>query len=579
MTSTRGRRPASFADRILPSRSSAYRRWLVPTLLRSRLVHLAVVLTALVWLFEFVPKAVTEQPSILALPFAERALSSLSNVENAIYDRVIKPSPSWLGLWNVYQPTGEFHPLAPSAEEVRTEAFKTSQLLRELRERTFFRIFKVDLTQQCPFWAREDLCSSPSGSCGVCECTDDEIPTHWRQRPIEHFVNVNDEVTPWHDERTPLTGDLDDDFKTFDGSFGSAENAFLDRIAGDSSRKASYVDLQLNPPGFTSYKGRNIWQLIYKENCLRSKEDQAAMFSKDDPEYQPSCSDEDVYERMISGLQTVIMVLSSEYNQPYEHTSYWRNPFPLFTSPADVNPETLPRIGTSEEALAAYDRLPNRYRYNLNLFRWRVNLQPKWVDNLYLDFSLLLRTVSRLSGIVGHCGCYTGTDAEDLTTQQHLSDLVEFAQRESASGQPRFANMPIFTRKQSQALQQMHNISRIFDCIECEKCRLHGKVKLTALQVAIKTLASPTQPGYQKIDSLERNEITALITALGYYADAIKIVSKMHTRVLALRRLLVTAALWSVVGVITAARHFQRERRHLWANVAGATTLKAQKEA
>jgi ERO1-like protein alpha len=37
-------------------------------------------------------------------------------------------------------------------------------------------------------------------------------------------------------------------------------------------------------------------------------------------------------------------------------------------------------------------------------------------------------------------------------------------------------------------IEQLRNISRIVDCVECEKCRLHGKMKLVSLQIVLKVM-------------------------------------------------------------------------------------------
>lgn len=36
----------------------------------------------------------------------------------------------------------------------------------------------------------------------------------------------------------------------------------------DTQMGGVYVNLEKNPESFTGYQGRNIWPLIYKENCF-----------------------------------------------------------------------------------------------------------------------------------------------------------------------------------------------------------------------------------------------------------------------------------------------------------------------
>eukprot|EP01054_Gregarina_sp_Poly1_P000053 Gregarina_sp_Poly_1__52@NODE_100_length_14458_cov_232_622472_g87_i0_p3_GENE_NODE_100_length_14458_cov_232_622472_g87_i0NODE_100_length_14458_cov_232_622472_g87_i0_p3_ORF_typecomplete_len555_score76_32ERO1/PF04137_15/2_3e80ShK/PF01549_24/0_049_NODE_100_length_14458_cov_232_622472_g87_i024824146 len=416
---------------------------------------------------------------------------------------VAKHFPTLSGFWSIESPRGKIVDQFPTAEEIEDEAHRILPLVEKLSEAKFFRIFKIDLSQECPFWARADLCSSPTGSCGVCECTEDQIPLPWKQKPVEHFVDrrllEQEQVSPWVDPRN--TG------LELPGAAGEAEHSFLDLLSGQTSAKSSYVDLALNPPGFTAYRGRNIWGLIYKENCIGGNEAPDMQLKKTP---QGTCTEEEMFEKMISGLQTTVMTLASEYNQPFS----WSIPVPLTA-----------RSKTSGQNVAP------RHWYDLSLFRWRVAGNRQWLENLYLDFSLLLRTLAHVSGVVEACPCYTGTEVEDSSTKGQLQELLRVVQM-SPSGDPKRFAQPLFKRKQDLALRQFTNISRIFDCIECEKCRLHGKVKLTALQVAVKAGAGPSP-----VRSLERNEITALVNAIAYFGDAVLIVGKMRRRAQTLRYL------------------------------------------
>eukprot|EP01056_Protomagalhaensia_sp_Gyna25_P005614 Protomagalhaensia_sp_Gyna_25__5613@NODE_77_length_5535_cov_111_251092_g58_i0_p2_GENE_NODE_77_length_5535_cov_111_251092_g58_i0NODE_77_length_5535_cov_111_251092_g58_i0_p2_ORF_typecomplete_len541_score73_52ERO1/PF04137_15/1_3e82DUF2569/PF10754_9/1_2e03DUF2569/PF10754_9/0_95ShK/PF01549_24/0_57ShK/PF01549_24/4_2e03_NODE_77_length_5535_cov_111_251092_g58_i019233545 len=439
-----------------------------------------------------------------------------------ILSPVLRFAPTVFGLWTVELPRGKILEGFPTANEILKEARTLMPIVEDLRDAKFFRIFKIDLSQECPFWAREDLCSSPTGSCAVCECTPDQVPLPWKQKPIEHFVDrrlsEEKEQSPWLDPRGV----------GLPGAAGEAEASFLALLSGQEAQQSTYVDLSLNPPGFTAYRGRNIWGLIYKENCLRDEIPSASTDGELTKSENGECTEEEFFERIISGLQTAVMTLASEYNAPLNS----RVPLP-FTAPSP------------------YKNHNGRHYYNLKLFRWRLASSRAWLENLYLDFSLLLRTLAKVSGVVENCPCYTGTDAEDSVTKDKLRTLLRTVNK-SPSAESRRVQNGLFRRKQALAIQQFTNISRIFDCIECEKCRLHGKVKLAALQVAIKAAAEGSP-----IRSLERNEITALVNALGYFGDAVLIVNKMHRRAATLR----TTFIASVILIALLLPFFRRSRR------------------
>lgn len=311
--------------------------------MRSRLVRASVALLIAIGVCQLLPQAAVS---------SSQRVSTVQLVQ-AIVAPLIARVPSVFGWWSIHLPRGRFHPLFPTAEEIREEAKAVMPVIDALRDKTFFRMFKVDLNKDCPFWAREDLCSSPTGSCAVCECTEDEVPLPWKQKPIEHFVDRKffeaEAVTPW----------LEPSFTGLGGLAGAAEEDFLSALAGtDAGGVSTYVDLSLNPPGFTAYKGRNVWGLIYKENCLSHLE-------------SGDCQqEEEVFTKIISGLQTAIMVLASEYHAPYNHSLA----IPL-TAPSKL----LPNRGTYQAP---------RHWYNLDLFRWRVAGRREWMENLYMDSTL-----------------------------------------------------------------------------------------------------------------------------------------------------------------------------------------------
>jgi ERO1-like protein alpha len=61
------------------------------------------------------------------------------------------------------------------------------QILKKIRKTTFFKIFKVDLESECPFWAMKYMCSS-SGGCTVCKCDENEVPIPWKISKTNEIV-------------------------------------------------------------------------------------------------------------------------------------------------------------------------------------------------------------------------------------------------------------------------------------------------------------------------------------------------------------------------------------------------------
>jgi ERO1-like protein alpha len=73
--------------------------------------------------------------------------------------------------------------------------------------------------------------------------------------------------------------------------------------------------------------------------------------------------------------------------------------------------------------------------------------------------------------------------------------------------------------------QKFRNITRIMDCVTCEKCRVWGKLQILGLGTSIKILLSPEEEiSSGKID-LNRQEIISLLNTLHQLATSIEFAS------------------------------------------------------
>lgn len=76
----------------------------------------------------------------------------------------------------------------------------------------------------------------------------------------------------------------------------------------------SYIDLQMNPEGYTGYGGsaaKRIWSAIYGENCFRSSK------------FEEFCLEERFFFRILSGLQACVSAhIAANYPQDDGYTGY-----------------------------------------------------------------------------------------------------------------------------------------------------------------------------------------------------------------------------------------------------------------
>mmetsp|Transcript_56901 Transcript_56901/g.128941 ORF Transcript_56901/g.128941 Transcript_56901/m.128941 type:complete len:567 (+) Transcript_56901:89-1789(+) len=453
-------------------------------------------------------------------------------------------------------------------------------ILDQLRQTPFFRYFKVHLSDACPFWDdSEESCALKD--CAVETCPLDEVPPNWRESDDAEST----EVTPAEEGCLPewARGPADGKSQAA-GGLGSVEVAGglseaqkwsegMDDselwIEQDEASGMVYVDLLENPERYTGYRGdspHRIWAAIYNENCF---------------EESGQCLEKRVFYRLFSGLQASItthIAKSFYFGSDFGETpSLWGPNTALFVE----------RVGRHP------DRLENLYFAYLFLLRATAKAAQELES---FDYSTgdaaadgrarsLVRALLRpdhplVSSATSAQVCQKGFDERKLFQTAGNGDFKGgpigggFNPWSRGAGNPRDltssglegrfgvmlsedavgfaalgrAEAAVELRGEFQA--RFRNISRIMDCVGCEKCRLWGKLQVLGLGTALKILMSPedlaqddasAKRGY----SLQRNEVIALVNTLSQLSYSVKSVNEWRSRELriALAELAIRACL------------------------------------
>ncbi|VWU51390.1 endoplasmic reticulum oxidoreductin, putative [Hepatocystis sp. ex Piliocolobus tephrosceles] len=356
--------------------------------------------------------------------------------------------------------------LGVHVQDIENDARTIYPILKELIQKYYFRIFKVNLHVSCKFKNVNERCHEKK-KCSVCECEDEDIPINFRTNEIDI---IEDKLLSEEDlKKAFIENNL---YKDILGIYDTNDEGFL-----------TYVDLVYNSPAYTAYDGKEIWQLIYEQNCFQNTHE--------------NCKEMDKFYKILSGMQANIATLSSEY-------FYLKNDYVF----GDKYPDAMLKND--------YYKKKN-YNYNITFFQEKIGLFPDRIENLYFTFAILLRALCRLKFLFKLCKCNSGFSDNDKEAVKILGDLLSNNYHSCSS--ETFLK-PLFPTKWKDILSKFAMITNILDCVPCVKCRLHGKLKTTALQIALVEGVS-----YEHIRSLERNEITALINAIYYFADSILIIN------------------------------------------------------
>ncbi|KAL6310374.1 endoplasmic oxidoreductin [Sparassis latifolia] len=364
-------------------------------------------------------------------------------------------------------PTGPIDTTLCDYETIESVNDELYTQLHELVETPFFKYFRADLYRECPFWQENGLCVNRE--CGITTVDESEIPERWRAAALSKL-----EVPP--------------DPKYLPGCYyRDSDYCFLDDVT-----EGDYIDLTLNPERFTGYVGpsaHRVWSSIYQENCFGISSSSSAdgdALKVDDAESPKECLEQRVYYKIISGLHASI---------------------------------------TTHICRDTLNQTTGEWGPDLQCFIDRVAIHPERLQYIYFDAVLLLRAVARLGPYLSaYDYCATETREDDMDTLERLNKVITIAQ---AVG--KFDETALFRGENANTLKEefkdhFRNVTRIMDCVGCDKCRLWGKVQTTGLATALKVLFELDEKALDpqtNTNLLQRSEVVALINTLHRFAESL----------------------------------------------------------
>ncbi len=407
----------------------------------------------------------------------------------------------------------------------------------------FFSYYRLNLyNKKCPFWSDED------GICGNIACAvttlenEEDVPAIWRAEELSKLEGPKAQHPGRAQQRElkrPLLGNLGEDVGEscvveYDDECDDRDYCVPEDES--ASAKGDYVSLAENPERFTGYAGEGahqVWEAIYRENCFSRPstseqslnvpgmsaplagfsqgQAQAAMDLKsvmkaydrkqarqsgdleDALDFEDECLEKRVFYRVISGMHAAISThLCHDYlNQT---TGEWGP--------------------------------------NLQCYKERLYEHPERISNLYFNYAFVLRAVGKLRDYVQDYTFCTGDPIQDQRTKKMIRILADAI----PSGPQIFDESVMFQDRTFDGISlkedfrnRFRNVSRIMDCVGCDKCRLWGKVQTAGFGTALKVLFEfgNGHVGDSK-PILRRTELVALINTLDKISSALKAIDEFR---------------------------------------------------
>ena len=416
------------------------------------------------------------------------------------------------------------------------------------RTTDFFSHYRVNLFhKKCPFWNDEN------GMCGNIACAvetldnEKDIPLVWRASELgklegPHARHPGKSVQKAQPKR-PLQGGLgegvgescvveyDDECDDRDYCVPEDESA---------SSKGDYVSLLRNPERFTGYAGdgaKQVWDAIYRENCFqRSSFPHSAALGKDTSARGPAAMD---FRAVIeaAGRQQVLQ-------EQRQH-----NPLTPFVAKTGLEFEdeclekrvfyrVISGMHASISTHLCWDFLnqtTGEWQPNVACYKARLHSFPDRISNLYFNYALLTRAIAKLGPYLAQHQDYTfcqGDPDQDAATRAKVMAVTQ-----KASSVPQiFDESLMFKNGEGPSLKEdfrnrFRNVSRLMDCVGCDKCRLWGKLQTAGYGTALKVLFEFDNNETPEVPVLKRTELVALFNTYARLSSSLNAIQKFRVMV------------------------------------------------
>lgn len=389
----------------------------------------------------------------------------------------------------------------------------------------FFAYYRLNLyDQQCPVKAWND----ETGTCGNIACAvntledEKDIPVIWRAEELSKLegpkaAHPGRQLQKERGSQRPLQGILgenvgescvveyDDECDERDYCVPEDESA---------TAKGDYVSLVDNPERFTGYAGSDVWDGIYRENC----------FSKELPASNPKDKvDLSNFYQAASDLRHVIQKNSPSTELEEDDECLEKRVFHRIISGMHASIST-------HICFDYLNQTTGTWGPNLQCYQDRLATHPERVSNLYFDYAILLRAVTKLRTYLKNYTFCSGDPSQDAVTKSKILHLADTA----AAHPPIFDENTMFQDPDASGglkedfRNRFRNVSRLMDCVGCDKCRLWGKLQTVGYGTALKVLFEYDELKNGENPPLRRTELVALVNTLDRVSSSLTALNKMR---------------------------------------------------
>lgn len=284
-----------------------------------------------------------------------------------------------------------------------------------------------------------------------------------------------------------------------------------------ATAKGDYVSLVNNTERFTGYAGpgaRQVWDAIYSENCFSRP-------LRPSPGKAPPLS----ASQAVQGIRTVM--------QGHKVASLTTSDDDLYPLDDDcLEQRAFYRIISGMHASISshicwdyFNQTTGEWVRNLDCYKERLHEHPERVSNLYFNYALITRALAKLQKHLEHYTFCSGDPDQDFETKQKALELIgQIKSAPKTFDESLMFQDPAMLELKEDFRNRFRNVSRLMDCVGCDKCRLWGKLQTAGYGAALKVLFEFDENKNGENPHLRRTELVALVNTLARISHSLSAV-------------------------------------------------------
>ncbi|KAF2026500.1 endoplasmic oxidoreductin [Setomelanomma holmii] len=416
----------------------------------------------------------------------------------------------------------------------------------------FFSHYRLSLySKKCPFWDDEN------GMCGNVACAvntldnEEDIPLIWRAKQLGKLEGPTakhpGKKQQREERRRPLHGSLGenvDESCVVEYDDECDERDYCIPEDESAAAKGEYVSLVDNPERYTGYAGvgaQQVWEAIYRENCFSKPPKLAKTDGQSAPAGGSSPFGAFGNQQQMLAANQLRNVMKEQGAQQKVQSAIAHGTAVARLDPVELDDTCLEKrvfhrvvsgMHASISAHLCWDYLnqtTGQWGPNLACYENRLHEFPERISNIYFNYALVMRAVGKIRQHISDYSFCSEDPEQDLRTKNSVLRLASAL----PSGPEIFDETIMFQDPDTIALKEdfrnrFRNVSRIMDCVGCDKCRLWGKVQTNGYGTALKVLFEFDENDSSKDPPLRRTELVALINTMDRLSHSLSAITEFR---------------------------------------------------